>query len=242
MRVAEGSGKDQCIDCPSGELQSQCLCAPGAYGSRPGLTHSAQCTPCDEGKHCETPGLTAPTSNCSAGFYCRSGAFSATPLPLDDFHKTEGDNAAPCDPGFYCPEGSGAPVPCPPGTIGTTSQAISPSDCSPCPGGKFCTGSGRSTVSGRCAPGFFCGSGAKSPKPDGSSNAMNGICTPGHECPLESSIEVECPYGTYSSIHGASFCNACPAGMFCAECQLAPSSMPRAWLCVCLVHEFFTWT
>ena len=57
-----------------------------------------QCTECDFGKYCMTPGLTAPEGDCEAGYYCHSG--SKTPTPSD------GVTGDVCPQGRYCPPGT----------------------------------------------------------------------------------------------------------------------------------------
>ena len=67
------------------------------------------------------PGLTAPTAECDAGFYCAAGASVAAPEL--------------CPPGAYCEEGTGAPLPCPSGTFNDRAGQAS---CTPCPAGQYC--------------------------------------------------------------------------------------------------------
>ena len=60
------------------------------------------------GKYCSTPGSVNVTGDCSAGFWCISGA--ATDSPID------GTTGRRCPEGHYCPSGTTVPVPCPVGT------------------------------------------------------------------------------------------------------------------------------
>ena len=55
------------------------------------------------GQFCGSAGLTAPTGNCSAGYYCPGGQNTSSPLMYV------------CSPGHYCPEGSATEQACPPG-------------------------------------------------------------------------------------------------------------------------------
>jgi hypothetical protein len=95
--------------CPQGYI-----CATGSSTS----TGSQQCLagfycpashaamiPCTPGKYCGTVGLATPTGDCSAGYYCKEGATSATP--------TDGTTGNQCPTGHYCPVGSSAPTACP---------------------------------------------------------------------------------------------------------------------------------
>lgn len=51
-------------------------CPSGTYNQRPGIHNVTECTQCDGGTYCLTPGLSAPSGNCSAGYYCRYGEHS----------------------------------------------------------------------------------------------------------------------------------------------------------------------
>ena len=53
-------------------------CPSGTYNPRPGIHNVTECTQCDGGTYCLTPGLSAPSGNCSAGYYCRYGDFSVS--------------------------------------------------------------------------------------------------------------------------------------------------------------------
>jgi hypothetical protein len=64
--------------------------------------------PCTPGKYCGTTGLASETGDCTAGYYCKGGATSATP--------TDGTTGNQCPTGHYCPAGSKAPTACPIGT------------------------------------------------------------------------------------------------------------------------------
>lgn len=82
------------------------------------------------GSFCASPGLHAASGRCDAGYYCLSGARSATPVDAG----VTGDR---CPEGHYCPRGSSAPFPCPPGHYSNTTGNSHLSDCPPCPpGGK----------------------------------------------------------------------------------------------------------
>ena len=65
-------------------------------------------------------GLSVPSGNCSAGWYCTSGAFSATPTFSDNSTANISQCSCPlanytggqCWPGTFCPSGSNYPVDC----------------------------------------------------------------------------------------------------------------------------------
>lgn len=67
--------------------------------------------------------------NCSAGYYCTSGAESSTPSS-EEF-------AGPCPAGYYCPEATVNPIPCEPGTYYNETLNTDP-NCLPCPAGWYC--------------------------------------------------------------------------------------------------------
>ena len=57
-------------------------------------------------------GLSAPTGDCTAGYYCTQGASVSTP--------TDGVTGDECLMGGYCLQGSNATTLCPPGTYNPT--------------------------------------------------------------------------------------------------------------------------
>jgi len=65
--------------------------------------------------------------------------------------------------GFYCTEGSSVPEPCEEGTYGSRPALSKASQCTPCSGGKYCTGLGKSEPTGDCEGGFYCRQGSRSP-------------------------------------------------------------------------------
>lgn len=97
--------------CPDGTNHStEYPCPNGTFNAGTGLKAESECTPCTAGKFCETPGLSAPTGDCQAGYYCIEGAWIATPM--------DGTTGNICSVGSYCPMGSIATTPCPAGTYG----------------------------------------------------------------------------------------------------------------------------
>ena len=70
-------------------------CPSGTYGKDRGLKSASECSPCPTGKYC--PGLanTSPNLTCAAGWFCESGAKSATPRPSSYSSSRNG----PCEEG-----------------------------------------------------------------------------------------------------------------------------------------------
>jgi len=123
-----------CLDCPLGFVCSQTdtsfalvcpqgmycpaktetpkPCPIGTYNPVWGLSTLTQCFSCLEGYYCASVGLAAPSGKCAAGYFCKSGATTATPAV--------GPKSGPCNPGYYCPEGTPIQVPCPVGTSSDT--------------------------------------------------------------------------------------------------------------------------
>ncbi len=81
--------------------------------------------------------------------------------------------------------------------------------------GFFCESPGQCDVSGPCAAGHFCLSGAVSPTPvDG---GTGGRCPQGHYCPIGSSFPEPCPEGYYSNSSRNTQlpdCVPCPPGQY----------------------------
>ena len=112
--------------CPSStRYPTQFACPRGTYNKYTGKQKVDDCNPCDAGKYCPTPGKDAPEGDCSAGWYCRRGAWS--PKPTDFGSLTCGGNVTynsstcycpnatsgdQCQPGEFCPAGSSQPTPC----------------------------------------------------------------------------------------------------------------------------------
>ena len=73
--------RDSADPCPTGYYCPQNTgadlqpCPSGTYNPVTGLRNESECTQCDGGAYCETLALSAPTGNCSGGYYCASGMF-----------------------------------------------------------------------------------------------------------------------------------------------------------------------
>lgn len=114
-----------------------CLILSGNLGE-------GNCTACDGGKACVGLGLTTPNRNCSTGYYCKSGAYSDTPMD-------GGATGDPCTKGHYCPEGTSTPLACAAGSyMNTTGYSY----CFDCPAGFFCVSGEVDPL--RCPRGRYC--------------------------------------------------------------------------------------
>ena len=79
-------------------------CWPGSFCP----LSSSYPTECTAGTYCADSGLTDPSGDCFAGFYCPQGSVQADPP------------ATPCTAGHYCEAGSPVPTACPQGTYSNT--------------------------------------------------------------------------------------------------------------------------
>ncbi|XP_062417147.1 signal peptide, CUB and EGF-like domain-containing protein 1 [Pungitius pungitius] len=131
--------------CPAGTARPN-LCPIGSFNPRE-RTHSiAGCTPCAAGHYCPFVGLSEPAGSCNAGYWCRGGASSPSPL--------DGVSGSLCSPGQYCPTGTTAPMACPQGSWSNTSGLRNREDCAPCLGGFYCNSVGLTKPSGPCVAGY----------------------------------------------------------------------------------------
>lgn len=76
-------------------------------------------------------------------------------ITLFIFSKAGLPFGGPCPAGHYCPAGTKQPreMPCPVGTWNEQKGGRDPTWCLPCPPGFFCSGPGRISPTGPCAPG-----------------------------------------------------------------------------------------
>ncbi|XP_028816958.1 zonadhesin [Denticeps clupeoides] len=234
--------------CPPGHFCPQGVSAPhpcpvGYYSSQAGNTDLSNCLPCPSGFSCTSRGLSIPSDQCRAGFYCT---------------EDESIHSGPqtCSPGHMCPAGSSAQIPCVPGTYQSQpGQAV----CVHCPAGFYCAGSVNPVTEDTegthtpapCPKGHFCPPGTKSgmefPCPAGTYSDQEGIannsqctpcppgqycsaagltdptgdCSPGFVC-IQGSIQSQppgdqtggrCPAGFYC-MSGSSHAQPCPPGTF----------------------------
>ncbi|XP_077312049.1 uncharacterized protein LOC143933006 [Lithobates pipiens] len=83
----------------------------------------------------------ASCRRCEAGTYRNSSATDASCQPCPPGYNcppgVESYLSYPCLAGHYCPSSTIRPIPCPPGTFGSSTQAIGATDCHPCPAGTY---------------------------------------------------------------------------------------------------------
>ena len=187
--------------CPHGTRNAfEYSCPSGTYNPNSRAKSFDDCLVCPPGQYCSDPGLSNPTGNCSAGYYCTGKSDTNTPLPLrNDSHLVSDCSCehavspgGRCWPGTFCPEGSSCPV--------------------PCTGGMYCEGHGLSQPTATCDAGYFCASGSSDPRPS------EGICTRGHYCVVGSHRPEPCPIGTFSAVEqntNISECEPCTPGYYC---------------------------
>ena len=153
-------------------------------------------------------------TECISGFYCDEEGLA---LPKD------------CPQGYFCVAGSTIPQPCPLGTYGNDTGLRRSTDCTPCPGGYYCDGIGRTEPAGPCDPGFYCREKAyTSAPPDG---PTGGVCPIGGYCPAASAFPTACVPGKYSASPGAKTqydCVPCDPGNFCAGSSSGGANAPCA--------------
>ena len=167
---------------------------------------SYQCNLCTGGKVCSATGLTAPSGQCPAGYWCLLGAPADTPVCSSGVCASM---YGLCPIGYYCPAGSSLPIPCASGTyMGTTGS----SQCTTCPPGFYCDSSVSLSVPTICPQGYYC--------PSGTSYKWS------YPCPLGT-------YGDRAGLQNAVECTGCTGGSYCSSSGLsAPSSVcPAGYYC-----------
>ncbi|RUS80927.1 hypothetical protein EGW08_011308, partial [Elysia chlorotica] len=151
---------------------------------------------------------------CISGYYCNVEGLAD---PID------------CPAGYFCVSGSVTPQPCPLGTYSNSTGLRRSTDCTPCPGGQYCDGIGRTEPAGLCDAGFYCRERAyTSAPPDG---PTGGLCPAGGYCPEGSATNTPCPVGEYSKSSGAKAatdCIPCDPGFFCAGSSSTEASQQCA--------------
>nr|XP_054760934.1 uncharacterized protein LOC129267226 [Lytechinus pictus] len=241
--------------CPVGS-DTPTPCPRGTFGNVTKLTNASECTPCLYGQYCEDVGLTAPTGDCYAGFYCLRGA-------KDPNNPTVDSTGGPCPVGHYCPNGTSYPLDC---EAGTYNNQTGQSECDPCPPGYYCETGDVHYADTPCPTGHYCPEGTKSsdefPCPKGYYNDYEGKqelvdckpCTPGQYCgtPGLSAPTDPCAPGWYcirgawssmptdygfNNITTSCFCSSnatggqCSPGEFCPEGSIEPTSCTRGYYC-----------
>ncbi|KPP71460.1 SCO-spondin-like [Scleropages formosus] len=192
--------------CPPGtHLPDQYKCPPGTFNSKERMDSIDGCISCPPGKFCFAMGLSEPTGDCHAGFWCQKAAHTPSPVA--------GPSGGPCPAGHYCPKGTLIPVPCPVGTWSNTTGHKSPEECQECPGGFYCGTHGLTVPTGPCSGGFYCLGKAESATP--TDNITGGPCPKEHYCPAGTAQPLQCEPGTFMDATQATQCWSCPAGMYC---------------------------
>ena len=164
----------------------------GTYNDQTGQENITNCLPCLPGFYCAKEGIVRPTLKCTAGYWCKTG--SPTPTPVDPRYGTR------CPSGSYCPEGTPRPINCPAGSYQPDTGKTSSSDCKPCDAGMYCERSGLYAVTGPCNQRFYCRGNATTNEPrDGISG---DICPIGHYCIQNTSEPYKCLNGTFMNHTG----------------------------------------
>ena len=198
--------------CPAGtRYANEFLCPNGTYSDVTGLSDVSNCTACTPGFYCGSKGLTAPTAECSEGYFCGGGSSVITPHDSgkSSYHVSYvGETCVKtlnttlndiCPPGHYCPEGSSSPTQCPPGTNSSSTGLTMMSNCPPCTRGYYCPLNGTVYATRSCLAGYYC--------PTGTATLEDSIiCPTGAHCPFGSPEPIICPAGSYQNERGQSTC------------------------------------
>lgn len=228
----------QCLDCsagfycpdsgtvtPTNECTAGYYCIQGAVVASPVDGETGDI--CPNGTYC--PQGSQQPKTCLPGTYQNlAGQSSCYNCPEGYFCDSSTGTVNPelCPAGYYCPNGTDIPVACPPGTFSTSEGVASSSECSPCPGGKYCATSGLQAPTGDCDAGYFCIQGARyaTGTVDGSLGSEGGMCQAGNYCPQGSNIQKQCPPGTYSPSTqntNSTQCLDCSPGYYCEVAGLS---------------------
>ena len=239
--------------CPRGDV-SPCPvpCPEGTFNEIYGLTQVAECQACSPGDYCIPEGLNATAGPCPGGYYCPEGTADphTNPCPIGFYRNgaaresfqdcsecisgyycdSEGlADPIDCPQGYFCVSGSTFPQPCPLGTYGNSTNLRRSSDCTPCPGGYYCDGIGRTEPTDVCDAGFYCREKAyTSAPPEG---ATGGVCPVGGYCPPGTAFPESCDPGKYSASAGAKTkydCVNCDPGNYCPGSGGADARNPCA--------------
>lgn len=155
----------------------------GTFNNRTRAQSVGDCIGCPAGKFCGRTGLSKPSGDCFAGYYCLKS--SKNPFPVKNLaasNFTFRYYNDLCPPGFYCEEGTTHPENCPAGTFSTLGGVGNASECEACPAGRYCSFSGpvSSGKAPNCSAGYVCLGGSTTPKPI--DNVVGYECPPGYYC------------------------------------------------------------
>lgn len=215
------TGTSTPTDCPQGSYCPEgsyftIPCPRGSYGAATKLKNSNDCKKCDPGKYCEKSGLTTYTGNCLARYYCKSGAWLATP--------TDGSTGGLCPAGGYCTVGTTEPTSCPDGQFNSFEGAEDSTGCIDCPKGYYCQGTRLPSPTGKCNAGYYCTGGSSTPQ--------QYTASAGYYAPEGSVDQVPCAMGTFNPNTAAESCTACEEGKYCPSTQLtAGTACPVGFYC-----------
>ena len=121
-------------------------CPLGTYSNTTHNQNVTECKSCVYGKYCGETGLSLPSGDCWAGFYCLQGAKYPN-NPVED------SSGGPCPAGHYCPNGTSYPLGCQKGSYSPSTGAA---ECTPCPVGYYCLENSTSYASTPCPSGHYC--------------------------------------------------------------------------------------
>ena len=156
----------------------------GTFNNRTRAQSVDDCTECPPGKFCGRTGLSKPSGDCFAGYYCLKS--SQYPYPVMNLtasanftFKYYNDR---CPSGYYCTRGTTHPENCPAGTFSTMGGIANASECQPCQAGRYCSFSGpvRSSEPPECSAGYICLGGSSTPTPN--DNLVGYECPSGFYC------------------------------------------------------------
>lgn len=214
--------------CPTGyycplatKYATQYACPDGSFNAVTNLEQESDCTPCSAGQYCATDGLSAPTGNCSPGYYCDENAKVSNP--------TDGTTGDICPAGSYCVSGSSYYTECPKGTYNPSTAIGSLANCTDCDPGMFCSMAGLTTPSGNCSAGYYCILKSEKTKPD--DGVTGAICPKGSYCPEGTGPNsLLCPPGSFSSLVGKTECFTCNRGKYCID-GINEVACPQGFYC-----------
>ena len=216
------TAQEQPVPCPTGKYcpastgATPFNCEIGTFGPSQFLRSQAECSACTPGSYCATPGLSAPTALCDAGFYCPGSSTSSLGADTSTISRQ-------CPQGHYCEQGSFTPTPCGTGYYAPAAGNRVPTACVLCEEGFYCDAPGLAAPVGPCDAGHFCRRGATSAAPtDGVTIIDGGIvvggdaCPTGAYCPQQTGVPLLCAAGTYNDVPGeTTACSTCPASFYC---------------------------
>ena len=158
---------------------------------------------------------------------------------IDQSDQSGTATPAPCPIGFYCLTGVSNPEPCPAGSYGSSQGLRSVGECTYCPGGKYCEGTGMSTFTGPCQAGFYCVERAETAAPaslpqggGGESSVIPFIFGFGQF--LHSQLNMTFIHAqlnlhsrtTKYDLHSRTTGGVCPTGGYCPEGSATPEPCP----------------